>query len=63
MLSRIRRVTNPCTTDHDCAVKCTDGEVAVNAFCPKKAPAILTSEQDVSCGTGNNGTMIAYCAR
>ena len=25
--------------------------------------AALTAEREVSCGTGNDGTMIAYCAR
>jgi hypothetical protein len=62
-MSQIRRVSQACASDNDCVVTCNDGEVAINAFCPKKTPAMLTGERDVSCGAGNQGNMIGYCAR
>ena len=62
-MSQIRRVSQACASDNDCVVTCNDGEVAINAFCPKKTTATLTGERDVSCGAGNQGNMIGYCAR
>jgi hypothetical protein len=62
-LSQIRRVSRACESNKDCVVTCNDGEFAINAFCPKKTTATLTGEREVSCGTGNQGTMIGYCAR
>jgi hypothetical protein len=59
----VRRVSQSCAPDTDCAVTCNQGEVAINALCPKRAAATLTGETAVSCGTGNEGTMIGYCAR
>jgi hypothetical protein len=60
---QVRRESRTCSADQDCAVTCQTGEAAINAVCPKKGPATLTGETSVSCGTGNDGTMIAYCAR
>ena len=62
-MSQVRRVNRTCAADQDCGVSCQSGEAAINALCPRKAPATLTGETDVSCGTGNVGTMTAYCAR
>ena len=62
-LSQVRRVNRVCVVNQDCVISCQSGEAAINALCPKKAAATLTSETDVSCGTGNEGTMTAYCAR
>lgn len=62
-LQLLRRASRACTSEQDCVVSCGDGEFAVNAFCPKRTAATLTAEREVSCGTGNDGTMIAYCAR
>ena len=62
-MSQIRRVSRACLADQDCTVSCQTGEAAINALCPKKAAATLTSETDVSCGTDNEGAMTAYCAR
>ena len=60
---QVRRVSRACAADQECTVSCESREAAINALCPKKAAATLTSETDVSCGTGNEGAMIAYCAR
>jgi hypothetical protein len=60
---QVRRVSRACVADQDCTVSCESREAAINALCPKKAAATLTSETDVSCGIGNEGAMIAYCAR
>ena len=62
-MSQVRRASRACVADQDCVVSCQSGEAAINALCPKKAAAILTGETEVSCGTGNEGTMTAYCAR
>jgi hypothetical protein len=59
----LRRASRACTSEQNCVVNCGDGEFAVNAFCPKRTAAALIAEREVSCGTGNDGTMIAYCAR
>jgi Collagen triple helix repeat (20 copies) len=60
---QVRRVTLACADNQDCVVICDSGEVAVNALCPKKSAATLTAEREVSCGTGNQGNMVGYCAR
>jgi hypothetical protein len=60
---QVRRVSQPCTADKSCVVTCDQGEVAINAFCPKKEPAAITGEREVFCGPGNDGAMIGYCAR
>jgi len=60
---RIRQVRQDCTQDQDCAVACTEDEIAINAFCPKRAAAILTSLREISCGTANSATMVAFCAK
>jgi hypothetical protein len=60
---RIRQVQRDCADDEECTVQCPQGEVALSAVCPKKAPALLDSPRDISCGTGNRATMIAFCAR
>jgi hypothetical protein len=60
---QVRRISRDCAMDQDCSVVCESGEAAVNAYCPKKAAAILTDENTVSCGTGNEGKMIGYCAK
>ncbi|MEA2979684.1 MAG: hypothetical protein QOF09_1507 [Alphaproteobacteria bacterium] len=62
-MSQIRRANRACVADQDCVVSCQSGEAAINALCPKKTTATLTSETEISCGTGNEGTMTAYCAR
>ncbi len=62
-VTQVRRVNRTCVADRDCTISCQSGEAAINALCPKKEPATLTSETDVSCGTGNEGAMTAYCAR
>lgn len=62
-MSQVRRVSQACSDNQDCVVTCDGGEFAINAFCPKKSPATLTGEREVSCGTGNQGTMTGYCAR
>jgi hypothetical protein len=56
-------VQRDCADDQECTVQCAQGEVALSAVCPKKAPALLDSPRDISCGTGNRATMIAFCAR
>jgi hypothetical protein len=60
---RIRQVQQDCTDDQECTVECAQGEVALSAFCPTKAPALLNSPRDVSCGTGNRTPMVAFCAK
>jgi hypothetical protein len=60
---RIRQVQQDCSDDQECTVQCAQGEVALSAFCPKKAPALLDSPRDISCGTGNHAPMIAFCAK
>jgi len=59
----IRRVQQDCTEDHECAVTCGDDEVVVNAFCPKRALAVMTNLREISCGTDNQAAMVALCAR
>ena len=59
---RIRQVQRDCADDQECTVQCAQGEVALSAVCPKKAPALLDSPRDISCGTGNSAAMIAFCA-
>jgi hypothetical protein len=61
--TRIRRVQQDCTEDHECTVTCGDDEVAVNAFCPKRAPAVMTNLREISCGTANQAAMVALCAK
>ena len=41
---------------------CDQNETALNAVCPKQAPATLTGDRGVSCGIGNSDAMVAYCA-
>lgn len=60
---RIRQVQQDCTDDQECTVECAQGELALSAFCPKKAPALLNGPRDVSCGTGNRAPMVAFCAK
>jgi hypothetical protein len=62
-MSLVRRVTQACADNQDCVVTCDGSEFAINAYCPKKSAATLTGEREVSCGTGNQGAMIGYCAR
>ena len=59
---QIRRVRQPCSAGQICAVTCEVNETALNALCPKQAPAILTSERNISCGIGNSDAMVAFCA-
>jgi len=59
----IRQVRQDCAEDRECAVTCADDEIAVNAFCPKKAPAIMMSLHEISCGTANLTAMVALCAK
>ena len=58
----IRRVRQACSAGQICAVTCDQNETALNAVCPKQAPATLTGDRGVSCGIGNSDTMVAYCA-
>jgi len=44
-------------------VQCAQGEMALSAFCPKKAPAVLDGPSGITCGTGNRAPMVAFCAR
>jgi Collagen triple helix repeat (20 copies) len=59
---KIRRVRQACSAGQICAVMCAQNETALNAFCPKQAPATLTGDRSVSCGIGNSDAMVAYCA-
>jgi hypothetical protein len=59
---QIRRVRQACSAGQICAVTCDQNETALNAFCPKQAPATLTGDRSVSCGIGNSDAMVAYCA-
>jgi hypothetical protein len=61
--AQIREVRQNCSADRDCAVTCADDEIALNAFCPKRAPAILTNLHEISCGTANQTVMVAICAK
>ena len=58
---QIRRVRQACSAGQICAVTCDQNEIALNAFCPKQAPATLTGDRGVSCGIGNSEAMVAYC--
>jgi hypothetical protein len=58
---QIRRVRQACSAGQICAVTCDQNETALNAFCPKQAPATLTGDRNVSCGIGNSDAMVAYC--
>jgi hypothetical protein len=59
---QIRRVRQACSAGQICSVTCDQNETALNAFCPKQAPATLTGDRFVSCGIGNSDAMVAYCA-
>jgi hypothetical protein len=59
---QIRRVRQTCSAGQICAVTCDQNETALNASCPKQAPATLTGDRNVSCGIGNSEAMVAYCA-
>ena len=61
--TRIRQVRQDCSEDRECTVTCADDEIAVNAFCPKRGAAIMTSLREISCGTANPSAMIALCAK
>jgi Collagen triple helix repeat (20 copies) len=58
---QIRRVRQACSAGQICAVSCDQNETALNALCPKQAPATLTGDRSVSCGIGNSDAMVAYC--
>jgi Collagen triple helix repeat (20 copies) len=58
---QIRRVRQACSAGQICAVTCEANETALNASCPKQAPATLTGDRNVSCGIGNSDAMVAYC--
>jgi hypothetical protein len=60
---RIRQVRQDCSADRECAVTCAEEEIAINAFCPKKAAAILSSLREISCGDANTAPMVAFCAK
>jgi hypothetical protein len=59
---QIRRVRQACSAGQICAVTCDQNETALNAFCPKQAPATPIGERSISCGIGNSDAMLAYCA-
>ncbi len=61
--TQLRQVRQDCAEDRDCAVTCADDEIAINAFCPKRAPAVMTSLHAISCGTANQAPMVAICAK
>jgi hypothetical protein len=61
--TQLRQVRQDCAEDRDCAVTCADDEIAINAFCPKRAPAMMTSLRAISCGTANQAAMVAICAK
>jgi hypothetical protein len=61
--TQIRQVRQDCAEDRECAVTCADDEVALNAFCPKRAPAVMTSLHEISCGIANQAAMVAICAK
>ena len=42
---------------------CADDEIAVNAFCPRRGAAVMTSLREISCGTANPSAMVALCAK
>jgi hypothetical protein len=58
---QIRRVRQACSAGQICSVTCDQNETALNASCPKQAPATLTGDRVVSCGIGNSDAMVAYC--
>ena len=58
---QIRHVRQACSAGQICAVTCDQNETALNAICPKQAPATLTGDRNVSCGIGNSDAMVAYC--
>jgi hypothetical protein len=58
---QFRRVRQACSAGQICAVTCEANETALNAICPKQAPATLTGDRNVSCGIGNSDAMVAYC--
>jgi hypothetical protein len=59
----VRQVQQDCVEDRDCLASCAEDEIAINAFCPKKTPAVLNSLREISCGSGNQFTMVAFCAK
>jgi hypothetical protein len=61
--AQLRQVRRDCAEDRDCTVTCADDEIAINAFCPKRASAILTGLREISCGTANRAPMVAICAK
>jgi hypothetical protein len=60
---RMRQIQQDCSEDRECVVTCADDEIAINAFCPKKTPAIMTNLHEISCGTANPSAMVALCAK
>jgi hypothetical protein len=56
-------VRRDCVANQDCIVACNDNEVAVNAFCPHRVPAMYRSAHEISCGYGNRTPMVAICVR
>ena len=59
----LRHVRKDCVSNQDCIVACNANEVAVNAFCPHREPAMYRSEREISCGYGNRTPMIAICVK
>jgi len=44
-------------------VACAEDEIAVNAFCPNRTAAMLTSLRAITCGITNPTAMVAFCAK
>jgi len=59
---QIRQVRRDCTNGTDCAVTCSDSEIALTAVCPGGTAAALESLRLISCGADKAAPMIAVCA-
>jgi hypothetical protein len=58
-----RHVRKDCVSNQDCVVACNANEIAINAFCPHREPAMYRNEHEISCGYGNRTPMIAICVK
>lgn len=57
----VRLVWQDCTSYQNCVASCAENEIALNAYCPKRAVAVLNSVREISCGQGNPSPMVAFC--
>jgi hypothetical protein len=56
-------VRQDCVSYRECSVTCEANEIAINAFCPHREPAIFRSQRELSCGYGNRTPMVAICVK